>query len=91
MGSDFLEATYHFFVWTFIDSEKSHTSIPEAFIQDGSPFFVIYTSSPNEERWAHVHKTVSYPMVVVMNPWSRSEIHRAYVMSYHGNVQFPAH
>jgi hypothetical protein len=91
MGKEFLKATYTPFVWTFIDSEKSHTSIPEAFIQDSSSFFVIYTSSPTEERWAHVHKTVSYPEVVVMNPWSRSEIHRAYVVSYRGNVQFDAH
>jgi hypothetical protein len=91
MGKEFLKATYHFFVWTFIDTDESKDGIPEAFVQHNSPFFVIYISPPAEHRWARVHKTVSYPKVVVMNPWSRSEIHRAYVMSYRGYVQFHAH
>jgi hypothetical protein len=91
MGEEFLEATYKSVVWTLIDSDESHTCIPLDFVQRDSPFFVIYASSPAEERWSRVHKTVSFPEVIVMNPWSRSEIHRAYVMSYRDNVQFHAH
>jgi hypothetical protein len=78
-------------VWTLIDSDESDTCIPPAFVQRNRPFFVIYTLSPAEERWAHVHGSVSFPKVVVMNPWSRSEIYRAYVMSYCDNAQIHPH
>jgi hypothetical protein len=91
MGKEFLKASYTPFVWTLIDSDESKDGVPGAFVPPSSPFFVIYASSPAEHRWARVHKTVSHPNVVVMNPWSRSEIHRAYVMSYRGYVQFHAH
>jgi hypothetical protein len=93
MGKNFLKATYKSFVWTLIDSDEceSQTCIPVEFFQHGSPFFVIYASSPASEKWSRAHKTVSLPKVVVMNPWSRSEIHRAYVMSYHDDLQFHVH
>jgi hypothetical protein len=50
--------------------------LPEELIDHNSPFFIIFATSPTKERWASFHQAYSL-VVVVMNPWTRGEIHRA--------------
>jgi hypothetical protein len=76
MGKHFQEATYKIDVWTLVDSGQSPSGVPIDFVQHNMFFFVIYATPPVKERWSHLHRTVS-ETVVVMNPWTRGEIHRA--------------
>jgi hypothetical protein len=75
MGTDYLSAKYKTFIWTLVDSDESK-EVPENLMPLSTPFSVIYTTFPAKERWSRMHKTTSNA-VVLMNPWSRSEIHRA--------------
>jgi hypothetical protein len=79
MGEQFLKAEYKSTIWTLIDSD--HSSGPDDFVGQGAPFFIIFATSPNKDRWSRFHKSFSLK-VIVMNPWTRDEIHQAYVMSY---------
>lgn len=77
MKDNFLQMEYKTMIWTLIDSDNSPSgSIPGEFIFHQTPFFLVFTTSPTEERWSRLHKTVSV-RVIVMNPWTRSEIRQA--------------
>lgn len=74
--TNFLEVYFKSTVWTLVDSCQFGSSVPEEYVDPLTPFFVIYTTYPAKERWSHLHKTV-FERVIVMNPWTRGEIHRA--------------
>jgi hypothetical protein len=76
MAPIFYRAQYKMSVWTLIDSDHSKDGIPDQFIDQNMSFFVIYATSPARERWSRLHKFYTLE-VVVMNPWTRGEIHRA--------------
>jgi hypothetical protein len=72
----FLQARFESDVWTLVDSDESQNGIPMEFIGHDKQFFVIYTTPPVEERWSRLQKTAA-ETIVVMNPWTRSEIYQA--------------
>ena len=74
--SDFLFNDYQGFVWTLADADEDRDGVPEDLIARNTGHFVIYASSPAQSRWRRVHKTVR-ERVIVMNPWTRKEIHLA--------------
>jgi hypothetical protein len=76
VGEHFQAAEYQSVVWVLVDSDESESGVPEVLITQNSPFFVIYTSFPAEERWSRMNKTM-FNAVIVMNPWTRKEIHQA--------------
>jgi hypothetical protein len=76
MGEYFQVAAYKSLVWTLVDSVESPTGVPEVLVTHNTRFFVIYALSPAGGRWSRLEKTVN-PITIVMNPWSRNEIHRA--------------
>lgn len=76
MGTRFREAWYKSVVWTLIDSDLSRNGVPEEVAHRDMRFFVIYVTSPVNKRWSRMDKSFSVA-VVVMNPWTRNEIHRA--------------
>jgi hypothetical protein len=61
------------FVWTLVDSDESKGSVPSYLVTHGTRHFVIYATSPREERWSRLHKTVR-DITVIMIPWTRAEI-----------------
>ncbi|KAH9993993.1 hypothetical protein BJV77DRAFT_330428 [Russula vinacea] len=76
MGTDYNKADFNTFVWTLVDSDEAESGVPESLVPQSTLFSVIYTTYPAKRRWSRLHKTTSN-IVIVMNPWSRSEIHRA--------------
>jgi hypothetical protein len=76
MGTDYNMADFNMFVWTLVDSDEAESGVPESLVPQDTLFSVIYTTYPAKRRWSRLHKTTSN-IVIVMNPWSRSEIHRA--------------
>lgn len=63
-------------LWTLVDADEDPAGVPREFVTQNTPFFVIYTASLATRRWSRLEKTTSNE-VIVMNPWSRGEIHRA--------------
>jgi hypothetical protein len=88
MGSQFLKGRYKHKVWTLIDSDEYKNGVPEDFVPHNTPFFVVYVTSFERDRWSRMHRTTS-DVVAIMNPWTRGEMHRAWVTFY--NVQCHAH
>jgi hypothetical protein len=76
MRADFEFVRYKRVLWALIDSDESLTGIPDVFVTQNTPFFVICPMSPAEEHWSRLENT-TFNAVIVMNPWSRGEIHRA--------------
>ena len=76
MSTDFRRAWYHTDVWTLIDSDVSQGGIPTEFAERDLPFFIIYVTSPTRSRWSRMSKAFRL-RVIVMNPWTRSEIYHA--------------
>lgn len=74
LGTQYREAQYKTLIWTLLDSDRTQGDITA--LIDDMPFFVIYATSPAKQCWSHLHKSFSVS-VVVMNPWTRSEIHQA--------------
>ena len=76
MPQDFQQAKFRSIVWTFVDADHDRGGVPPHLIEYGTPLFVIYVTSPAKERWDRMHHTI-HDTVVVMNPWTRKEIHQA--------------
>jgi hypothetical protein len=76
MSADFRRAWYHTDVWTLIDSDVSQGGIPTEFAERDLPVFLIYVTSPTRSRWSRMDKAYRL-RVIVMNPWTRSEIYHA--------------
>lgn len=74
---DFPPGAFNYFVRTLVDSDESEDNIPLHLIPHGSRLFVIYCTSPDNERWSRMEKTVTRVGVFVMNPWTKREIHLA--------------
>ncbi|KAK2464479.1 hypothetical protein APHAL10511_003458 [Amanita phalloides] len=49
--------------------------VPENLVMRHTRHFVIYCSSPSQDRWSRLHKTVR-DYVFIMNPWKSKEILR---------------
>jgi len=75
MHADFQLAHYKRILWTLVDTDKSLTGIPEVFVTQYTPFFVVWPTSQAKEHWSRLKKTTCNA-VIVMNPWTRGEIHR---------------
>jgi hypothetical protein len=73
--ADFQLAHYKRVLWTLVDTDESSTGVPEEFVRPYTSLFVIYTTSPANERWSRLGKTTSNA-VIIMNPWTRKEIYR---------------
>jgi hypothetical protein len=65
---------YKGMIWTLINSDKD-AYVLEKFVPHLMPFFVIYAGSSSKDQWSHLHKTTKQ-VVVVINPWTQSEMHR---------------
>jgi hypothetical protein len=59
-----------------VDIDPFSRGIPEDFVRQHTKFFGIYISDLPKEDWSWLQKAVPVK-VIVMNPWTRSEIHRA--------------
>lgn len=75
MAPDFQEDYFKIFVWTLVDSDNAKDGIPPYLLQNPTPLFVIYASSPNSERWKHIDKNAD-EVTIIMNPWTLKEILR---------------
>ncbi|KAF9502706.1 hypothetical protein BS47DRAFT_1070022 [Hydnum rufescens UP504] len=65
---------FRYFIWTFVDSDESKEGIPSHFVRPSTPLFIIFTRSPEANCWNRLHKTMQEPEIIIMNPWSKSEI-----------------
>jgi hypothetical protein len=59
--------------WTLVDSDQARDGVPSLLVSHFTPLYVIYTTSPCQERWSRLHKTVR-DITVIMNTWTRKEI-----------------
>jgi hypothetical protein len=64
------------FVWTLVDSDSSQEGVPPHLADPGTGHFIIYSTSPQKERWSRLHKTTQVS-IVVMNPWTMAELVQA--------------
>jgi len=83
MGADFAEAQYKTIIWTLLDSDLLASGSPNNFNQPriAHKFFVIYATSPARERWKPFEKNFPTLHHVIMNQWTRGEIHQVFVAS----------
>jgi hypothetical protein len=49
---------FEFFVWTLVDSDDAKDGVPEDLVMQDTRHFVIYCTSPSQNRWSRLHKTV---------------------------------
>ncbi|KAF8624106.1 hypothetical protein AX15_006042, partial [Amanita polypyramis BW_CC] len=63
------------FVWTLVDSDHAEAKVPEDLVMHGTRHFVICSTSPNQDRWSRLHKTLHH-FTFIMNPWKSKEILR---------------
>jgi len=64
------------FLWAFVDVDARSACIPEQFADLEAHLYVMFTTSPERQRWKPLTKT-TLCAEVVMNPWSLEEIHQA--------------
>jgi hypothetical protein len=69
-------ASFRKVVWTLVDSAPLRASIPDGLFGIDLPYFIIFATSLTEGRWSSFRQVYRL-VVVVMNPWTRGEIHRA--------------
>jgi hypothetical protein len=72
---DFSPSDFKTLPWTFVDSDEASNGVPEHLVTHGSRLFVIYATSPAKNRWSRLEKTLRSVTEVIMNPWTRAEIH----------------
>jgi hypothetical protein len=56
-----------------VDSDENKEGVPPHLIPHGMLLFVIYVTSPAEDRWSRMNKTM-WRVVIIMNLWGREEI-----------------
>jgi hypothetical protein len=67
-------------IWVFVDSDGNKEGIPAHLtVHNASNLFIVYTTSPSKQRWSNIRNVVSCKEFM-MNPWTRKEIHRAWVI-----------
>ncbi|KAM6503263.1 hypothetical protein JOM56_000206 [Amanita muscaria] len=64
-------------VWTLVDSDQDRDGVPATLVPHVTNLFVMYVTSPAVERWSRLGNT-KQPIVVIMNPWGRREMQRAF-------------
>ena len=74
MDAPFAEAEYKIVTWSLF-ADPYQRGVPEDIARKNAQLFCIYVSDLPKEEWSWVQKTVPVK-VIVMNPWTRSEIHR---------------
>jgi len=75
--NDFQPGSFKSVVWTLVDSDESPHGIPPDLIAHGTRLFIMYVTSPAKHRWSRLEKTVPFFAVIIMNPWTKKEIHLA--------------
>ncbi|KAH9080202.1 hypothetical protein EDB83DRAFT_2513110 [Lactarius deliciosus] len=70
-------------VWTLVDADECPSGIPSYLAVHDTKHFNIFVSYPQSSRWESLEKTTQCA-VIVMNPWTRTEISQAAVV--HGLV-----
>jgi hypothetical protein len=65
---------FQVFVWTLVDSDEAKDGVPEDLVTH-KRHFIIYCTSPSQERWRRLHKTVPED-IFSMNPGKSKEILR---------------
>jgi hypothetical protein len=78
MGSRVDQTYFEGVVWTLVDSDESPKGVPPHLVPQNTCLFVIFTTSPSNQRWSRMHKTVR-TAVLLMNPWTKAEILQASV------------
>ncbi|KAI0256325.1 hypothetical protein BJV78DRAFT_1358290 [Lactifluus subvellereus] len=71
--SDLSATEFRTFVWTLADSDDN---FPSHLAKQDTRHFIMYTTSPRQERWKPLEKT-THSAVLIMNPWTREEIFQA--------------
>ena len=69
----FLQCSFKAVVWTLADSDQEISGPPGDLMAHGTPFYVIFVTSPVKQRWARMDKTTRRT-IAVMNPWTKAEI-----------------
>ncbi|PFH47854.1 hypothetical protein AMATHDRAFT_151083 [Amanita thiersii Skay4041] len=62
-------------VWTLVDSGNAKDEVLKDLVMPHARHFVIYCTSPSQDRWRHLYKT-AHKSTFIMNPWKRKEILR---------------
>ena len=75
MCDRFQLAQYKSVVWALVDADESPNGIPEEFVGRNTSFFVIFPTSLATENWSRIETTTN--TLIIMDLWSRGEIHRA--------------
>jgi len=65
------------FLWAFIDADQGSdlTGAPIKLAYETN-LFIVFTSSPNRDRWLNVMRNTDW-VKVVMNPWFLEEMRQA--------------
>ncbi|KAI0280169.1 hypothetical protein BGY98DRAFT_964997 [Russula aff. rugulosa BPL654] len=77
MRDRFQLAQYKSVVWALVDADESPNGVPEEFVGRNTSFYVIFPTSLATENWSRIETTSTSNVVIIMEPWSRGEIHRA--------------
>ena len=64
------------YIWAFVDGDESPSGVPPGLTAVESKLFTIFTSFPSEDRWKPVTKN-TYPITLIMNPWTWEEMTKA--------------
>jgi hypothetical protein len=75
MDAPSTEVEYKIVTWSLINADPYWRGVPEEVVRLNTQLFGIYVSDLPKEEWSWAQKAVPIK-VIVMNPWSRSEIHR---------------
>ncbi|KAH8994357.1 hypothetical protein EDB86DRAFT_2926188 [Lactarius hatsudake] len=70
-------------VWTLVDADECPNGIPSYLAVHDTKHFNVFVSYPQSSRWEPLEKTTQCA-VIVMNPWTKTEISQAAVV--HGLV-----
>jgi hypothetical protein len=76
---NFLPSYFKTIIWTLVDSDVAVNGVPEHLATHDTHHYVVYVTSPAKDRWSRMDKTMN-PIVVVMNPWTKKEMHYALVV-----------
>ena len=64
------------FLWAFIDADARPTGVPEKLADHTTNLYIMFTTSPEPQRWKSLIKTTSCAKII-MNTWFLEEIRLA--------------
>ncbi|KIM77337.1 hypothetical protein PILCRDRAFT_76949, partial [Piloderma croceum F 1598] len=79
--ASFCSTCYKAIIWTLVNSANvtpSKGGLLIKLVTHASRHFITYTITATPSRWAKLQQSMTHT-VCVMNPWTRAEIHRAYI------------